>query len=121
MSATIGAVVVGQRKARIGGRGAIDEQHDGAVAQRLVGCQAGNVGGQRQRWQPMHGFAGDIERLARRGEYRTSRRGRENRRHELGRRLYDVFAVIEDDEQLLGFEPVRNRLVNALALLLAHA
>ena len=69
----------------------------------------------------MHRFAADVERLARRRQECARRARSRDRSASAATGLQDVLAVIEDQQQLLALEPLRNRLVDPAALLLAHA
>ena len=96
-----GGIGIGQREAVDRGGGALDEQPDGAVIERLRGRDAFGAARKGQTRDPVGALSADTEGLAARGEEKKRRAPAHELLGEVGRRFDEVLAVVEDEKRLL--------------------
>jgi len=94
--------IVSWGEVRIDGERAVEEERNGIDLGYCSG-RRGNVGGERQRAHREFVLAPEVERGTTGGEDLEGRTGSEERRDRWGG-LEDLLAVVEQKEELLGFE-----------------
>ena len=107
-----GRVAVRERESALGGYGALEEEPDRTVGQRLRGRDAPGVldAGDGQRRRAIRAFAGYAQRLSTRGQDRDPGAFLQNGLGGPGGARDDVFAVVEQQQQVLFAEMIEHGL-----------
>ena len=114
-------VLRGHGEPRLHGLGAIDEQPHGLELQQGVGGQGRARVGNGQRLDRVRDLAGHVEVLAARREQPDPGARLEKLFGQVGARVHEVLAVVEDDEELAVANELDERLDHGAARLLHDA